>query len=124
MDTGLYDPVLTRETWTMAVEPVPEVARAFGERMRERFGERLREVKLFGSYARGTARESSDIDVLAVVTGLTRAEKIEAIELAAEIGLRRGVHLSPLVWSDTEQARLIALELRLALDIEREGLRL
>jgi predicted nucleotidyltransferase len=33
------------------------------------YGERLKGVYLYGSYARGTARESSDIDVLVVLAG-------------------------------------------------------
>ena len=35
------------------------------------FAERLREVVLFGSYARGGAHEDSDVDVLVVIDDLT-----------------------------------------------------
>jgi predicted nucleotidyltransferase len=40
-----------------------EIAREYGDRLRSMFGARLRDVRVFGSYARGTAHEESDIDV-------------------------------------------------------------
>src|SRR5579883_1383968 len=52
----------------------PTVASAlsrFRAVLAERFGARLREVVLYGSHARGTATEDSDVDVLVVVDDLT-----------------------------------------------------
>lgn len=40
--------------------------------LREAFGDRLKTLVLFGSYARGTASPESDHDVLAVIEGLPR----------------------------------------------------
>jgi predicted nucleotidyltransferase len=41
---------------------------AYAARLRAIFGDRLREIRLFGSYARGEANEDSDIDVLVTLT--------------------------------------------------------
>lgn len=43
------------------------IARSVTADLRELYGERLRAVLLFGSYARGTADEESDIDLLVVL---------------------------------------------------------
>ncbi len=42
--------------------------------LREIFGEKLENVILYGSYARGDADEESDIDVMALIKGVSRAE--------------------------------------------------
>jgi len=44
-----------------------EIARAVACDLRERYGERLRKVLLFGSWARGDAHPESDIDLLIVL---------------------------------------------------------
>ena len=47
----------------MTRDEVIETLRAHRETLAERFG--VRSLALFGSYARGTATDSSDIDILA-----------------------------------------------------------
>jgi predicted nucleotidyltransferase len=44
-----------------------EVARGVARDLREMYGERLRSVLLFGSWARGDAHPESDIDLLVVL---------------------------------------------------------
>jgi predicted nucleotidyltransferase len=46
-----------------------EIARAVAHDLRELYGERLRKVLLFGSWARGDAHPESDIDLLVVLDG-------------------------------------------------------
>jgi predicted nucleotidyltransferase len=101
---------------------VPAVAARYSERLLELFGERLASVRIFGSYARGTADDDSDVDVVVLVRALTRREKIHAIELGCEVATGTGIALSPFVLSEAEFEMLVRLESRLALDIEREGL--
>ena len=99
----------------------PALATRYASRLREHFGDRVRGVWLFGSYARGDARETSDIDVAASVAGLTWREKCDAIDLATDAALGSGIPLSALVMEAGEFERLRGLELRLVLDILREG---
>lgn len=90
---------------------------AFAARVRERFGARLAELRLFGSRARGEGHEESDLDLLVLVDGLTREERREVLDLAFDVGLASGLMLSPLA-QDSQQWRR---DLPLAVAIEREG---
>lgn len=90
--------------------------RDLGDEVRERFGDRLVALFLFGSRARGEGRGDSDIDVLVKVRELTRDERRAVQDLAFDLGLRDGLVLSPLVvdeaqWrADSTLAQAIARE--------------
>lgn len=86
-----------------------------------RFPGRVERVCLFGSWARGEATETSDIDVAAVIAGLTEQEWREAVALASEVEGTLGVTFSAFIVS---AERLRALERRgdVGADIAREGL--
>lgn len=67
---------------------------------RKAFGEQLKEVILFGSYARGDFREDSDIDVLLVAD----IKEIEVTDYAyqlseclGDIAMEYGMVLSPII---------------------------
>jgi predicted nucleotidyltransferase len=98
--------------------------RAYRRLLEHEFATRLRSVRLFGSQARGDADVDSDADVSVVVDGLTDDERARAIDLAFEAWRAAGATgplISALPWSVAERDRRIALEKRVALDIEREG---
>jgi len=56
-----------------------KVARELAAWLRERFGERVVDVRVFGSVARGEAGEESDIDMLVLFTSLPSREEREEI---------------------------------------------
>jgi len=102
---------------------VRETLDAFATGLRQRFAARLRDLRLFGSYARGEAREDSDVDVLVVLDRVDREDDRHVTDLAADlIWELHGVVISPLVVSAPQLAEWKARERRLPLDIEREGL--
>jgi predicted nucleotidyltransferase len=94
---------------------------AYAERLSSRFGDRLRFVRLFGSWARSEANEDSDIDVAAVIDDLTRDEWRDAVSEAVEVELASGVTLSPFVVSGEHFDLLVRRERRIAHDILQEG---
>jgi predicted nucleotidyltransferase len=109
--------------------PPPAVAAAlerYGLALRRRFGHRLSEFVLFGSYARSEAHEDSDVDVLVSVDGLNEDERREVIDLAYDAGRAKDdtVGLSPLAYSTQDAARMRGGGRRLFRDIDREGVRL
>ena len=87
-------------------------------------GTELREARLFGSRARGEGTPDSDLDLALVVTPAGRERRRRVHDLAFDTMLRHGVLLSPLVIEEGVLATLRARERRLALDLDREGIRL
>jgi predicted nucleotidyltransferase len=96
----------------------------FERALRGRFGGRLRELTLFGSYARGEAHEESDVDVLVVIEGLTESERRDVFDLAHDADAadrERWTGLCPLPYSTAQAAELRSRERLLFRDIDREG---
>ncbi len=99
--------------------------RAYHDALRQEFGPRLRELRLFGSYARGDMRPESDVDVFVAIDSLTHAERDRAFDLAYLVELNGvWVGLAPLVYSTEQANELRSRERRLLLDIDAEGVEL
>jgi predicted nucleotidyltransferase len=94
---------------------------AFRASLQDRFGARVREVRLFGSRARGEARADSDVDLLVLVDGLTWREAIEVIDLGTDEELRSGVLLAPLPHATAEFQQLCDRETSFACAVRRDG---
>lgn len=97
---------------------------AYAERLRPIFGERLLELRLFGSFARGEAHEDSDVDVLVVVEGLTDLEIGVVAGEAAPIIQQSGLALAPLPMSSARLATLRQQRVGLATSLDRDGIAL
>ena len=87
----------------------PEVRSILGElnrRIATLYGERLRGVYLFGSYARDEAHEESDVDVLIVLDRVDNySREIDTTsELTSALSLERAISLSR-VFATEEQWR-------------------
>ena len=65
-------------------------------RLKKLYGNRLKHIILYGSYARGSATEDSDIDLLVVLEGKVKpGEEIDRmIEIITGINLRYNVLIS------------------------------
>ena len=73
-----------------------EAIEGFRKEVKKLYGNRLKHIILYGSYARGSATEDSDIDLLIVLEGKVKpGEEIDRmIELITEINLRYNVLIS------------------------------
>lgn len=98
-----------------------QLAGSLRDRLAARFGDRLTDVRVFGSQVRGGVHEESDVDVLVLIEGLTRSERSAALDVSAEVGIEAGVPVNALLMKPEEFERLRSVGARLALDIDREG---
>ena len=69
----------------------------FSTRIREALGPNLRELRLFGSKARGDARPDSDLDVLVVVASDRVSAEDRAIDIAFDVNVASDLYISPRV---------------------------
>lgn len=92
--------------------------------LRQRFSERLREVTLFGSRARGEGDEDSDLDVAVIVDDLGWREAREVADVCGDLLTRYDVLVSPFALSGREMNRLRQRERFIARELSRDGIRL
>ena len=102
---------------------VAGVVACFASVVRERFGESVVDIRLFGSHARASAHEDSDVDVAVVLEAAGWEVRRDVIDLAADIGLEHDLMLSPTVFDRETYERWRAQDRRLVRDIETEGIR-
>jgi predicted nucleotidyltransferase len=82
-----------------------QVVREFHRRVEEALGQPV-EVVLFGSCARGTATEDSDVDVLVVVSHLDARTEDLIGDIAWEVGFETGLVFSAIPLSEQQLSLL------------------
>ena len=93
-------------------------------RLREKFGDRVQHVILYGSRARGEGDTESDLDVLVVVDdGNGRFHDAVADE-AVEPWLQHNALLSPIVWSRDDFEQQARWRLLFFRNLQRDGIEL
>lgn len=94
----------------------------YAARLRAVFGYRLRDVRLFGSFARGEADEESDVDVLVLIDGLAGGELGVALGEVGPVIADTRLPLAPLVMSTERFEELRRGERALAREIDEQGI--
>lgn len=88
---GGCDIVAVEEGLIMTQEEIIDFLSTHKEEMHQRFG--VIKIGLFGSYARGEAREDSDIDIAVELTGDRLFRKFFALESFLAFGLKKEIDL-------------------------------
>lgn len=96
----------------------------YAGRLRALFGERLVELRLFGSFARGEAHEDSDVDVLVLIDALADTEIAIVAGEVAPIIQKTGLALAPLPMSCQHLEARRRQGRALARSIDQEGISL
>lgn len=99
---------------------IEEVLKVFKEKARDLYGSRLKQVVLYGSWARGEATVDSDIDLLVTLKGdVTPGQEIDRmIDIITDINLKFDVVISVYPVSETNYLKDNS---PLLLNIRREG---
>ncbi len=111
---------------TLADLPLRENERAaleeLRDRLRERFGERLVKLKLFGSKARGEDDQESDLDVAVVIRGYESSWRIDEVDrMVNGICLENSVPMHTVRFSEAEYEDYLRRERPITTVIESEG---
>lgn len=100
---------------------IKQILKEFRESLEKLYGKRLKNIILYGSYARGKATQGSDIDLAIVLEGDVAAGKEidRIIDIVTEINLSYGVLLSVYPISEKNYATINS---PLLLNMRREGI--
>ena len=103
------------------MEGIKHILEEFRAEAEELYGDRLRDVILYGSWARGEGTEDSDIDVLVVLKGkIYPGEEIDRmIDLITEINLKYETLLAIYPVSEEDYA---IINSPLMKNVRREGI--
>lgn len=74
----------------------------FTQALRQIFGKRIKQIKLFGSKARGESEEFSDIDIFLLIDRLGEQDRKIIGDISFELDLKYDVVLSPIIYSEYE----------------------
>jgi len=104
-----------------AMETVDGVIEEFSIRLKKLYGKKLKNIILYGSWARGEATEDSDIDIAIVFEGkiIPGKEIDRMIEIITEINLKYGVLISIYPVSEAD---FLNLKSPLLINIRKEGI--
>jgi predicted nucleotidyltransferase len=99
---------------------IKHILKEFREKVEKLYGSRLKNIILYGSFARGHATEDSDIDLAIVLEGnvVPGREIDRLIDIVTELNLNHGVLIS--VYPVSEE-NYNSLNSPLLMNIRREG---
>ncbi len=85
-------------------DEVLRIVRELHHRLDAIYGDRLKGVYLYGSYARGDARDDSDVDVAVVLSGaVRRGEELNRTKaFIPDLGLKENCFITPLFLSEKQ----------------------
>lgn len=100
---------------------IKEILKEFRTEVEKLYGKKLKNILLYGSWARGDATEESDIDLLIVLEGkvIPGKEIDRMIDIITEINLKHGVLISVYPVSENDYSTINS---PLFINVRREGI--
>lgn len=99
---------------------IKEVLKEFREQIEKLYGKRLKDIILYGSWARGDATKESDIDLIIILKGkvIPGAEIDRMIDIITDINLKYGELISVYPVSEHDYSTINS---PLLINVRREG---
>jgi len=97
-----------------------EIAREYAQRLREKLGNHVKSIVLFGSRARGEAKAGSDWDVLVVLDGADPALEQATLAVGCDMIDRYEALFAPLTWTADKWERM--RQFPIGWNIQRDGI--
>jgi predicted nucleotidyltransferase len=94
------------------------------QKLQEQYARLILTILLFGSKARGEDTPDSDLDVLIVVDSDDWQLHKQVCYLAADIGLKYNLNLSPRIWSVSHLREMKEMEASFYQNIRQDGISL
>ena len=94
----------------------------FVGKVKELLGEKLLELRLFGSKVRGDFDEESDIDILVVIDSNDWKLKDKVCDIAADADVEYGCNISPVIYTREEHERNKYFRTLFIQEVERDGI--
>ena len=111
---------LKRDIRKTVMKAINNITKEFKAEVRELYGKRLKNVILYGSYARGEATDDSDIDMAVVLEGdISPGREIDRmIDIITEMNLKHNILISIYPVSEIDY---LALKSPLLMNVRKEG---
>lgn len=102
------------------MKKIPKILQEFKAELEQLYGRRLRNIILYGSWARDEATEDSDVDLLVTLEGdIKPGKEIDRmIDVITDINLKHGVLISVYPVSESDYT---TLKSPLLMNVRREG---
>ncbi|MDQ7826643.1 MAG: nucleotidyltransferase domain-containing protein [Candidatus Eremiobacteraeota bacterium] len=103
-----------------------EISTLFAKRILERMGARVLAMRIFGSRARGEAREDSDLDIWVLLDRASLQDRNEISDIGTDLMLEMlfPFQVAPRVMSQQDYEQLRALERLFPRELEKDGIEL
>ncbi len=98
-----------------------EALEQFIRQVKEKHGDKIEKIILFGSLARGEATEESDIDILVITSGNRFEMQMNLSEIAVDILLDTGEYISAKAVSTEEYSFMEKIKTGFYQNIAKEG---
>lgn len=103
------------------MERIDKVIREFRSEIKKLYGGKLKDIILYGSWARGEAREDSDIDIVVVLREeISPGKEIDSmIDIITDLNLKYDVLISVYPVSESNY---LSVKSPLLMNVRREGI--
>ncbi|WP_066638541.1 nucleotidyltransferase domain-containing protein [Desulfolucanica intricata] len=101
-----------------------KVLQGFIKYLTNLYPEQVVSIELFGSKARGDARDDSDIDILIIVKDRHNIDRNKIYDYVLDAELNYGINISLKIYNKEDFDKLIKLNVPFASNIQKEGVTL